>query len=317
MLNQCMNNPEILEAIRLIKIVIELVCIFAPIIAIIMQMLDVVKATISNGADEISKNIKQIIPRILALGMVFLVPAFVNMGVSIATDYSAIAMCMENANKEYINTVYVAKANELLNKAEKDYNPNDYSKIMDAIYQIDDSSQKTSLQNRASKYKEVLDSRKKVQAPAKIQGGDSSLTASTIGGKAYEVALKQIGKPYIWGAAGPNSFDCSGMVWYVYKEAGFLYKKTRDTVTTILSWTPVINIPSLDQAQLGDLIFINWPGSSSYGHIALYAGKDSKGKHQWLHAAGGQSCPDPKKTCKVVISSVGGYAKIEIRRVVG
>ena len=38
--------------------------------------------------------------------------------------------------------------------------------------------------------------------------------------KAAKIALKQIGKPYVWGAAGPDSFDCSGLITYAYKKAG-------------------------------------------------------------------------------------------------
>lgn len=38
--------------------------------------------------------------------------------------------------------------------------------------------------------------------------------------KAAKIALKQIGKPYVWGAAGPDSFDCSGLITYAYKKSG-------------------------------------------------------------------------------------------------
>lgn len=38
------------------------------------------------------------------------------------------------------------------------------------------------------------------------------------GGKVMQVARAQIGKPYVWGAAGPNAFDCSGLVQYAYKK---------------------------------------------------------------------------------------------------
>src|SRR5436309_13571890 len=37
---------------------------------------------------------------------------------------------------------------------------------------------------------------------------------------AVNTALAQVGKPYVWGGAGPNSFDCSGLVQYSYKAAG-------------------------------------------------------------------------------------------------
>lgn len=37
--------------------------------------------------------------------------------------------------------------------------------------------------------------------------------------KVINKAMEQIGKPYEWGASGPNSFDCGGLVKYVYKQA--------------------------------------------------------------------------------------------------
>lgn len=48
------------------------------------------------------------------------------------------------------------------------------------------------------------------QQVAKIMAGG--------GGKVMAVARAQIGKPYVWGAAGPNAFDCSGLVQYAYKK---------------------------------------------------------------------------------------------------
>ena len=37
--------------------------------------------------------------------------------------------------------------------------------------------------------------------------------------KAIKLLKEQVGKPYVWGANGPDSFDCSGLVRYIYKNA--------------------------------------------------------------------------------------------------
>lgn len=42
----------------------------------------------------------------------------------------------------------------------------------------------------------------------------------TVASKAISIAAQQVGKPYIWGAAGPDTFDCSGLVHYAYAGAG-------------------------------------------------------------------------------------------------
>jgi len=48
-----------------------------------------------------------------------------------------------------------------------------------------------------------------------------AMTTSQRIGTAVGVAVNQIGDPYRYGAAGPNSFDCSGLVYYSYRKAGF------------------------------------------------------------------------------------------------
>ena len=49
----------------------------------------------------------------------------------------------------------------------------------------------------------------------------SAMTTSQRLGTAVGVALNQVGDPYRYGAAGPNAFDCSGLVYYSYRKAGF------------------------------------------------------------------------------------------------
>ena len=52
-------------------------------------------------------------------------------------------------------------------------------------------------------------------APVAYTGPTSSQA-----GKAVAYAYAQLGKPYVWGATGPDSFDCSGLAMYVWAKAG-------------------------------------------------------------------------------------------------
>lgn len=76
-----------------------------------------------------------------------------------------------------------------------------------------------------------------------------------------DLALKQKGKPYVYGASGPNSFDCSGLVYYCYQNAlgVTLPRTTSDQIKT----GKAISMNSLEP---GDLIF---PHS---GHVQIYVG---------------------------------------------
>lgn len=78
---------------------------------------------------------------------------------------------------------------------------------------------------------------------------------------AIQYALAQVGKPYEWGATGPNSFDCSGLVWAAYKYAGITLGRT--------TFQQVLDGVSITESELapGDLRF------PDAGHVQLYLGQ--------------------------------------------
>lgn len=78
---------------------------------------------------------------------------------------------------------------------------------------------------------------------------------------------KFLGLPYVFGAAGPKSFDCSGLVQYVLKQLGVSAPRTSNA-----QWGWVKKIQQAD-LQPGDLIFEQWPGDGpAPGHVVIYAG---------------------------------------------
>jgi cell wall-associated NlpC family hydrolase len=86
---------------------------------------------------------------------------------------------------------------------------------------------------------------------------------------AVAFALSQLGKPYVFGAAGPDAYDCSGLVMAAWAHAGVrIPRVTTDQVHTGIAVT------SLAAMQPGDLIFI--PGSdgtrAAPGHVGMYIG---------------------------------------------
>lgn len=93
-------------------------------------------------------------------------------------------------------------------------------------------------------------------------------------GGAIQQALSQVGAPYVWGASGPNSFDCSGLVKWAYGRSGVSlphYSGAMYAMTTRIS---------ASQLQPGDLVF--WGGGGSE-HVAIYMGGN-----QLVHAFGSQ-----------------------------
>jgi cell wall-associated NlpC family hydrolase len=88
--------------------------------------------------------------------------------------------------------------------------------------------------------------------------------------KFLETALAQVGDPYVWGAEGPNAFDCSGLVQYSAKQAGITnIPRTADAQYHATMSHPV-NPSSL---QPGDLIFPNAEfNGGNPGHVMIYVG---------------------------------------------
>lgn len=79
---------------------------------------------------------------------------------------------------------------------------------------------------------------------------------------AVDTAMAQRGKPYVWAATGPGSFDCSGLTLYAYAAAGISLPHSSAIQATM--GTPV----SAGQLQPGDLVFYYSP----VGHVGMYIG---------------------------------------------
>ncbi|MEU9985637.1 NlpC/P60 family protein [Streptomyces sp. NPDC048045] len=132
----------------------------------------------------------------------------------------------------------------------------------------------------AQKLLNSLTAKEKADLAAQQQRADRSSTervdmghnapASGRAGAAFSAAQSQIGKPYVYGATGPSSFDCSGLTSWAYAQAGVSIPRTSEAQATIGT-----RISSVNDLQVGDLVFF-------YGdihHVGLYAGNG-----QVLHA---------------------------------
>jgi cell wall-associated NlpC family hydrolase len=81
--------------------------------------------------------------------------------------------------------------------------------------------------------------------------------------KAVAFAYAQLGKPYVWGATGPASYDCSGLVQAAWASVGVAIPRT-----TYEQWAALPHVP-MSAIQPGDLIFFD-----AIGHVAIYVGSN-------------------------------------------
>ncbi|WP_283135491.1 C40 family peptidase [Rhizohabitans arisaemae] len=109
--------------------------------------------------------------------------------------------------------------------------------------------------------------------PAAPPAGPAVDSGSLVTPEQVKTALlaagSKLGRPYVWGAEGPDSFDCSGLVQWAYAQAGVTVPRV-----THQQWAAGPQVP-FDQLQPGDLIF--WrhdPTNPGYiSHVAIYWGE--------------------------------------------
>ena len=100
---------------------------------------------------------------------------------------------------------------------------------------------------------------------ATASGGYSAVTSGTgRGAQVVAAAASQTGKPYRFGAAGPNAFDCSGLTQYAFKSVGISLPHSANSQKSYGTAVSAAN------ALPGDLI-IFLSGGNGY-HAAIYAG---------------------------------------------
>lgn len=111
---------------------------------------------------------------------------------------------------------------------------------------------------------------------------------------AVQLALKQIGKPYVWGAVGPKSFDCSGLIEWAYEKAGI---PTPGRLTTY-SMRDVGHSVKGGPMQPGDWIITN------------------KGKHVVMYIGGGEVVAAPRSGTNVQIQKLSDHKAgiVDVRR---
>lgn len=121
-------------------------------------------------------------------------------------------------------------------------------------------------------------------------GGDKAppVSGSGKGADAVREAKSQIGKPYVWGASGPSSFDCSGLTMWAYNKVGVSIPHY-----TVDQYEAAKSHPSMGEAKPGDLVFF---GSDKH-HVGMFVG-------------GGKMVEAPYTGANVRISSVSARSDV-------
>jgi murein DD-endopeptidase len=145
------------------------------------------------------------------------------------------------------------------------------------------STKKSSIKNVSTKKGTI----KTTKARYGRQRGDKKTTQSALRGplemskahraryqKARETAMNklmnQLGKPYLWGGSSPHTgFDCSGLVWYAYKDVvKFKIPRTANEMYHLRDAAPV----NREALEKGDLVFFRINNRGAADHVGVYLG---------------------------------------------
>lgn len=167
------------------------------------------------------------------------------------------------------------------------------------LNKLNSSSAKTEKDARRSETSSSSSSSKKTDSNSSAKPSNSSNNSSNSNSSSssgiVDYAKQFLGRPYVYGANGPDSFDCSGFTTYVFKNYGVSLPRTAYDQGYGDYGT---KISSASDLKVGDLVFFNTVADNDLSdHVGIYIGGGS-----FIHAGSGSS------TRRVVISSLdSGY----------
>jgi len=180
--------------------------------------------------------------------------------------------------------VAAAKMEADVAKAEQQKEVDKLQAVQDQLQRDLASAKKVRITLEQKRQLAILEEARSIEA-GKVKGQSKVWTTGGPNGKstirtsedqrlrAVEFAKRQVlaKKPYVWGDEGPNSFDCSGLVYAAYKSVGLGWP-IWDRLNSGLYYTYTKHIP-LNEIQPGDLLFYSYKGTvSTIHHISIYAG---------------------------------------------
>lgn len=149
MLLSICNNPDVLSIFLIIKIIIDGIKIVVPIILIVALSLKFLKVVKSGDDNALKDAEKAAIKSAIACIAVFLIPMCVSTVVKLATSSDISKSCFTSATSDHIESLYIAKAEELLANAEFSEDYNELGQARNEIYKIKDPDKKKAMIARA------------------------------------------------------------------------------------------------------------------------------------------------------------------------
>lgn len=188
-----------------------------------------------------------------------------NAGVAVASNEQNTTNVASNSNSEKPAT------NKTENKTENKTNSNEQTssskpqKVEETKEEVkEEKVEETKVEEQ--KQEEKVEQQEEVKEEEKVEEVVVETSSSNAVQSILNLAYSKQGSPYVWGAEGPNSFDCSGFTSYVFKNAvGINLPRTSSAQSGYGKTVSRANL------QPGDLVFFNTNGSG-VSHVGIYVG---------------------------------------------
>ena len=150
------DNPNILQTMKIVRIVIQIIKIAVPLILIISLMITYISAMTSQDNDMLSKANKTLVSKVVAAVLIFLIPTFVFVIAEISSDSLEYMKCISNATDEGVEEARYDLARNQVDRAKTTLLESDYNSALVSVNKIKDEAKKQSLLNELSAVKEKI-----------------------------------------------------------------------------------------------------------------------------------------------------------------
>lgn len=174
------DNPDILQVMRIVNIVITIIKIAVPILLIIFIMIELISAI--TDEEKLKKVTTGAVKKFIAAVLIFLIPTLVQaiVVVTLGNENAADGYknCLKNLTLEQINQIYEQNAVDAITKAESTLEYNDYSNAVILVHKVKDSEKKSDYLRRLDTLKSKINKDSSGGSTSGTDSGNGQVTAN-------------------------------------------------------------------------------------------------------------------------------------------
>ena len=157
------NNPEVLSVLRMLKLFLVALQIAAPLLLVIFVMIEFVKALSEGNDGALKRAFSNSISRIVASLVLFFVPTFVNIIISVTTMDYTYKSCLDSATVEKIQAAYDDRARARVNSLKESLDNFSYQQALSALDDMSDGEEKEKLKKELESLNLVIKAKELVE----------------------------------------------------------------------------------------------------------------------------------------------------------